>query len=707
MIGMSLQRRKHQKKTLAQANQALPRTLDKARILATSAGENGTREYRRRLLLLAILMPVLLSLSSCHKAPAAAAPTSSVTVTISPTTISLNVGTKTTFTGMASGGSLDTITWQVNSVTGGNSTVGTIDTRGTYTAPAPVPGSAVTVAAVSTDDSTVQATATVTVLPHAVVTVSPLQASLAAGAPQAFTATVQGAPTTTVVWEVNSQIGGVASSGFISNTGVYTAPPSPPPGGSVTITAVSQADPASSASATVTLSFGITSLQGSYAFTLNGRNAAGQFSRAGSFTADGAGTLQGGLEDVHDATGVKTSVSFTGSYTAGPDGRGTLTFNDGLLPSTFHIVFTSSSQVQIIGFDAAGVAEGAASLSDRSTFQMAAFNGVYVFDFNGVDSSSNATSQIGEFFADGQGGIVNGLEDVNDNGTISTKVTFTGTYTLTSNGRGTATFVTGGATLKFAFYIVSRGSAKFVETDASPAPRVSGAATAQTPNTTFSLSSLNGNYAFLIGGAGPAGSLATAGSFATIGDGNLTSGMLDENSNGTIASAQLFTGTYAIDSTGRGTATFHAPGRTYSMVFYLTTLGGAVFQEIDSSISSEGMAAQQSATPQQSAFLGSYALRWRGTAAAASQNFAGQFNANAGGNVTAGALDINTFPGSQVAGEALTGTLTIGSNGRGTLALNPTTDNRNFAVYSAGPTLLFTVGSDSGRFAAGPLFKQF
>jgi hypothetical protein len=144
------------------------------------------------------------------------------------------------------------------------------------------------------------------------------------------------------------------------------------------------------------------------------------------------------------------------------------------------------------------------------------------------------------------------------------------------------------------------------------------------------------------------------------------------------------------------------------MVFYLTSLGGAVFQEIDSSISSEGMIAQQSATPQQqSAFLGSYALRWRGTAAAATQNFAGQFSTNATGSVTAGTLDINTFPGSLVAGEALTGTLTIGTNGRGTLTLNPATDNRNFAVYSAGPTLLFTVGSDSGRFTAGPLFKQF
>ena len=283
-------------------------------------------------LTLAILISVALSLAACHKAaPATAA--STVTVVISPTSISLNVGTMTTFSAVASGGSLNTVTWQVNGTTGGNSTVGTIDGSGTYTAPASVPsGNTVTVTAVSTDVTTVTASSTVTILPPATVTITPAQASLTAGATQPFTATVQGAPTSTATWQVNAQTGGTQAFGFITATGVYTAPPSPPPGATVTVTAIAQSDPSQSASATVSLSFGSASLRGSYAFSLTGKNAAGPFARAGSFSADGAGGLQGGLEDVHDSTGVHQNVSFSGTYSVGVDGRGTLSFNDNLGP---------------------------------------------------------------------------------------------------------------------------------------------------------------------------------------------------------------------------------------------------------------------------------------------------------------------------------------------------------------------------------------
>jgi hypothetical protein len=119
------------------------------------------------------------------------------------------------------------------------------------------------------------------------------------------------------------------------------------------------------------------------------------------------------------------------------------------------------------------------------------------------------------------------------------------------------------------------------------------------------------------------------------------------------------------------------------------------------------VAAQQSAPSPQSNFAGSYAVSLHGSAPAAVQNFAGQFNTDVNGNLTAGSLDIGTFPGSPVAGEALTGTLMMSANGRGTLILNPAADNRNFAVYAAGPTLLFAVGVDAGRFAAGSLAKQY
>jgi hypothetical protein len=57
-----------------------------------------------------------------------------------------------------------TVTWSVNNIPGGNSTVGTISSDGSYTAPSNVPTPAtVTITATSSADSTVSATASVTI----------------------------------------------------------------------------------------------------------------------------------------------------------------------------------------------------------------------------------------------------------------------------------------------------------------------------------------------------------------------------------------------------------------------------------------------------------------------------------------------------------------------------------------------------------------
>ena len=55
------------------------------------------------------------------------------------------------------------VTWQVNGVSGGNATVGTISSNGVFTAPATLPAPAsVTITAVSDADSTVTASSVVT-----------------------------------------------------------------------------------------------------------------------------------------------------------------------------------------------------------------------------------------------------------------------------------------------------------------------------------------------------------------------------------------------------------------------------------------------------------------------------------------------------------------------------------------------------------------
>src|SRR5512140_635092 len=59
-----------------------------------------------------------------------------VTVTVKPTRAPLTLKQKQQFTGTVAGTTNTGITWQVDGITGGNSTVGTISTSGLYTPPA-------------------------------------------------------------------------------------------------------------------------------------------------------------------------------------------------------------------------------------------------------------------------------------------------------------------------------------------------------------------------------------------------------------------------------------------------------------------------------------------------------------------------------------------------------------------------------------------
>jgi hypothetical protein len=88
-----------------------------------------------------------------------------VTVTISPTTASVQAaGGTQAFTGTAQNATTPGVTWLVNGVAGGNSTLGTISAMGVYTAPATVPSPAtVVVTAASIQDPTRTADAQVTI----------------------------------------------------------------------------------------------------------------------------------------------------------------------------------------------------------------------------------------------------------------------------------------------------------------------------------------------------------------------------------------------------------------------------------------------------------------------------------------------------------------------------------------------------------------
>ena len=86
------------------------------------------------------------------------------------------------------------------------------------------------------------------------------------------------------------------------------------------------------------------------------------------------------------------------------------------------------------------------------------------------------------------------MEDVNDSGIVTTEVAFTGTYSVTSNGRGTAIFTRSLGTSQFSFYFVSPSKVRFVSLDFVLA--LIGIAERQ-QSSGFSDASLFGDYAFL------------------------------------------------------------------------------------------------------------------------------------------------------------------------------------------------------------------
>jgi len=154
------------------------------------------------------------------------------------------------------------VTWQVNGVTGGDATNGTISTSGLYTAPVVVPSSpTVTITAISVTDPTRTGTASATVLPAITVAVSPATATVLINAMQNFTATVSNdAQNKGVTWALSGTGCSGATCGTLSSTSsasgvaiIYTAPPSVPSPPTVTLTATSVADGTKTGVTTITV----------------------------------------------------------------------------------------------------------------------------------------------------------------------------------------------------------------------------------------------------------------------------------------------------------------------------------------------------------------------------------------------------------------------------------------------------------------------
>jgi hypothetical protein len=190
-----------------------------------------------------------------------------VTVAVAPAAQNVLLGATQTFTATVTNATSTSVTWSVNGITNGNSTVGTIDANGLYRGPAILPSpAAVTIRAISVSSPTSSGTATVTVTSDVVVSITAQSATVEVGAAQqiskSIASTGNGADQN-VTWAVaGNGCSGAACGTINSVSGLFTAPGILPstPNRDVTVTATSVADPTKSATLTlhITANFGFT-----------------------------------------------------------------------------------------------------------------------------------------------------------------------------------------------------------------------------------------------------------------------------------------------------------------------------------------------------------------------------------------------------------------------------------------------------------------
>jgi hypothetical protein len=325
-------------------------------------------------------------------------------------------------------------------------------------------------------------------------------------------------------------------------------------------------------------------------------------------------------------------------------------------------------------------------------------NGQYAFVVGGFDGSGYANS-AGSITADGNGHITSGVVDTNDNSGV-TSLTLTGTYSIGSDNRGTMTITTSAGTSTMAFVVggISGGVATkghVINFDGNS--WVTGQFKKQDP-AAFTASGINGSFAFgIVGGDSLGERFAVAGRM-NLSSGTISSGVLDDDTAGTLQTNVAFTGTYTTpDTDGRSTATLNVGGATtVHMRVYVVSAGEFYIVSLDPETTDQsysGVALAQSGTFSSSSLSG--------TAVFYSQA-QGSTGTGTCGNVSGGLLTFTSGNYTITEDQNQCGTITTNGTGSGTYSVSSngrvttTGGNHNPVIYLVSANKGFIVGSNTG-----------
>jgi hypothetical protein len=301
-------------------------------------------------------------------------------------------------------------------------------------------------------------------------------------------------------------------------------------------------------------------LNGMYAGSFTGFDNGSFFVAVFSFTANGNGSITAGeIDSNNSAAGAKHAMITSGTYTISSNGLGQISWTDSLGGSVSLLVSTGAAELmRVIGFNQNGShgtwGSGALRQQNPSDFTEAALAGKWTFGYQGFDLAGDPLSADGIYTLSG-GTLSNGLVDINDFGTFSPEVPFSGSITsnpaIDSNGRSTIQITIDGAHINEAVYVVSANEVILTDIDSGGSLFIDNSL--KQTSGSWGLGSLNGNSV----GRGSrihnvttnAESQALVGLFTANGTGSISLAV-DTNTGGSFAFG-VELATYAVASNGR------------------------------------------------------------------------------------------------------------------------------------------------------------
>jgi Putative Ig domain len=443
-------------------------------------------------------------------------------------------------------------------------------------------------------------------------------------------------------------------------------------------------------------------LYGDYVFIFSGYDPSGPVVLSGGLVADGVGNVEGTMDSnnnnplsstYNNGPGPTEGNAFTGTYTLGPDGRGTLNVTVNAILYTYILALDGEGNAQFIESDSSSNGtRGTGILRKQPTnpnFIAADFSGNYAFELAGIDSSGKRATYAGVFQSDGVGVFQNGNADTNDGGTVGTNIAgVSGTFLVAQNGRGNASIsIPSQGTLNFIFYMVTPSDILFMGFDPYNAshPMTTGEAILQT-QPSFNAGSMMGSSVVTMTGQDTSGKSSVLLGLLSGNGVSTISAAVNGNDGGSITTTSS-SGTYGVAANGRVSTS--SVGSQLAVIYLISPNYGFVIGQ--DSAASSGLAEAQAAGPFTPASFDSYfsfgppSTGSPVTGDSLTNTFVGSILANGVSSIS-GKIGEVTGADTLNSNLATQGTYTVASNGSGFISFgSPTELPSQFVFYIVSP----------------------